>query len=80
EVGWLAGDRPTLAEAVSVPIDVRLAGLRWLGFTEPLPAPVETHRQRCHGLGGWEAVAWTDDQTDEFVGRFQAYRRKRAAV
>lgn len=76
--GWLAGDGPTLAEAVAVPIYVRLAGLRRLGFDHPLSPAVEAHVRRCQDLPGWPAAAWSDDQTDEFVGRFEAYRRKRA--
>jgi glutathione S-transferase len=77
---WLAGDEPTLADAVSMPIHVRLEGLRRLGFTHPLPPRVEQHRQRCRRLAGWSAVEWSDEQTDEFVGRFETYRRKKHAV
>ena len=81
DTGWLAGDGPTLAEAVIVPFYVRLDGLRRLGFDHPLPPGVEAHRRRCAALAGWPAVAWTADQTDELVGRFEAHRRRaRAAV
>jgi glutathione S-transferase len=76
ETAWLAGDRPTLAEAVMIPLYVRLDGLRRLGFGSPLPARVDDHRRRCGELGGWPAVAWSDLQTDEFVGRFEAHRRR----
>jgi glutathione S-transferase len=76
--GWLAGDRPTLAEAIAVPIYVRLAGLRRLGFDHALSPAVEAHVQRCQDLPGWPAAAWNDEQTNEFVGRFEAYRRTRA--
>ena len=76
--GWLAGDRPTLAEAIAVPIYVRLPGLRRLGFDHALPPAIEAHVQSCQDLSGWPAAAWSDAQTDEFVGRFEAYRGKRA--
>lgn len=76
--GWLAGDRPTLAEAIAVPIYVRLAGLRRLGFDHALSPAIEAHVRRCQDLPGWPAAAWNDEQTDEFVGRFEAYRRTRA--
>jgi glutathione S-transferase len=76
ETDWLAGDEPTLAEAVAMPIHVRLDGLRRLGFTHALPPRIEQHRRRCADLRGWPAVAWSDEQTDEFVGRFEAFRRK----
>ena len=81
ETPWLAGDRPTLAEAVLIPLYVRLDGLRRLGFGHPLPTRVDDHRRRCTDLGGWPAIAWSDGQTEEFVGRFEAHRRRaRAAV
>lgn len=76
ENDWLAGDAPTLAEAVYLPFYVRLDGLRRLGFTHQLPPFVELHRQRCEKLAGWSAVAWNVEQTSDFVGRFQAYRAK----
>ena len=76
ESTWLAGDRPPLAEAVMIPLYVRLAGLRRLGFDSPLPASVDDHRHRCGELEGWPAVAWSDEQTDEFVGRFETHRRR----
>jgi glutathione S-transferase len=79
EGGWLAGDEPTLAEAVAIPIHVRMDGLRRLGFTAPLPAAIEAHAERCRTLTGWPAVEWSAEQTDEFVGRFEAYRRKQRA-
>ncbi len=76
ENAWLAGDVPTLAEAVYLPFYVRLDGLRRLGFTHPLPPFVELHRQRCKKLAGWSSVAWNAEQTSEFVGRFEAHRAK----
>lgn len=78
---WVSGGAgPSLAEAVLVPVYVRLDGLRALGFTHPLPDPVEAHRRRCAQLTGWSTVAWTTAQTEECVGRFLAHRRKRAAT
>lgn len=79
ESAWLAGERPTLAEAVMIPLYVRLDGLRRLGFESPLPPRVDDHRRRCGRLGSWHAVAWSDEQTDEFVGRFEAHRRRARA-
>lgn len=78
DTGWLAGDGPTLAEAVAIPIHVRLGGLQQLGFAAPIDAAWIAHGHRCRSLPGWSAVAWSDEQTDEFVGRFEAYRRKQA--
>ena len=79
ESAWLAGDVVTLAEAVYVPLLVRLDALRRLGFEGDLPPSVHEHAERCRSLRGWDAVAWSSDQEDEFVGRFEAYRRKQAA-
>ena len=76
ETGWLAGDVPSLAEAVVIPIHVRMEGLRRLGFTDEVPAPFERHGERCRSLAGWPGVEWSPGQTDEFVGRLTAYRRK----
>lgn len=58
---------------------VRLDGLRRLGFEHPLPDAVDAHRRRCRDLDGWSAVAWSDEQTDELVGRFEARRRRTRA-
>ena len=77
--GWLAGDEPTLAEAVAMPIHVRMEGLQRLGFTAELSAGVRAHAERCRELTGWPNVEWSTEQTDEFVGRFEAYRRKQRA-
>lgn len=74
--GWLAGDAPTLAEAVAMPIHVRLEGLQRLGFTAPIDERWTAHGERCRGLPGWGPVEWSAEQTDEFVGRFEAFRRK----
>jgi glutathione S-transferase len=80
EHDWLAGHEPSLADAVAMPIHVRLDGLRRLGFDRPLPSRIELHGQRCRQLAGWPAVEWSTEQTDEFVGRFEAFRRKQQAV
>jgi len=77
ETGWLAGAAPSLAEAVAMPIHVRMAGLRRLGFTGTLTAEWLAHGERCRALDGWPSVEWSPEQTDEFVGRFEALRRKR---
>lgn len=78
ESGWLAGPDPTLAEAVAMPIHVRLSGLQRLGLTAPIDATWTAHGERCRALPGWPAVEWSEAQLDEFVGRFEAYRRKQA--
>ena len=75
ETGWLAGVEPSLAEAVAMPIHVRLAGLQRLGLTAPIPASWTAHGERCRELAGWGSVEWTQEQEDEFVGRFEAFRR-----
>lgn len=75
--GWLAGHDVTLAEAVAIPIHVRMEGLQRLGFTAEVSPQWVAHGERCRELLGWEAVEWSTGQTDEFVGRFQARRRKR---
>jgi len=77
ETGWLAGKAPSLAEAVAMPIHVRMAGLHRLGLTDKLTAQWRTHGERCRTLAGWPGVEWSPEQTDEFVGRFEAFRRKR---
>lgn len=76
ETGWLAGPGPTTAEAVLVPVYVRLEGLRRLGFTTALPPRVQEHRERCEQLRGGSAVRWTAEQVDEFIWRFETYRRR----
>lgn len=76
--GWLAGSRPTLADAVAIPIHVRMDGLRRLGFFGELSPHWLAHAERCRGLDAWQAVAWTSEQTEEFVGRFLARRRRHA--
>lgn len=72
--GWCVGSQPSLCEALLVPLYVRLDGLRRLGFTVPLPTAVHDHHERCRATTGWRAVEWTDEQVDEFVGRFEKYR------
>jgi glutathione S-transferase len=76
ESGWLAGPGPTLAEAVMIPIHVRMDGLRRLGFTAPPTSQFEAHGDRCRELAGWAAVAWAEEQTAEYVGRFSRYRER----
>ena len=76
-LGWLAGAAPSLAEAVAMPIHVRMAGLQRLGFTGGLTAEWLAHGERCRTLDGWPAVEWSPEQTEEFAGRFEAFRRKR---
>ncbi|MDG1365933.1 MAG: glutathione S-transferase family protein [Acidimicrobiales bacterium] len=75
ETAWLAGTEASLAEAVAMPIHVRLAGLQRLGLTAPIPSSWAAHGERCRELLGWDAVEWTQEQEDEFVGRFEAFRR-----
>jgi glutathione S-transferase len=71
---WLAGDAPTLAEAIMAGVYTRWSGLQRLGMTATLPQSVEKHREQMKSLTGWRAVEWSDEQTDEFVGRFLKYR------
>ena len=78
DTGWLAGPEPSLAEAVLIPVYVRLEGLQRLGFEHDLSPDALAHADRCRDLAGWSRVEWSHDQTDEFVGRFEAYRRKQA--
>ena len=71
---WLAGDAPTLAEAIMAGVYTRLDGLRQLGLTGELTASVQQHLERCSELGGWKKVEWSTEQTSDFVGRFLKYR------
>ena len=80
ETGWLAGAEPSLADAVAVPIHVRLAGLQRLGLTAPIDPSWTAHGERIRRQPGWTAVEWSAEQTDEFVGRFEAHRRKQARM
>ena len=59
-----------------MPIHVRMAGLQRLGFTGELTAEWHAHGERCRSLAGWPGVEWSPEQTDEFVGRFEAFRRR----
>ena len=77
---WLAGDAPSLAEATVVPVYVRLAALARLGFTGPVDTRVLAHVERCSELVGWDAVAWSDQQSDELVDRFSRHRAKARAA
>lgn len=77
ETGWMAGAGPSLVEAVSIPIHVRLVGLQRLGFTSPVPSSWSAHGERCRELSSWGSVEWTQEQEDDFVGRFEAFRRIR---
>ncbi len=71
---WLAGDTPTLTEAIMAGVYTRLDGLRRLCLTGELPASVQQHIERCTHLVGWEKVQWSEEQTNDFVGRFLKYR------
>ena len=71
---WLAGEVPTLAEAIMAGVYTRIDGLRQLGLTGELPASVQQHLERCTQLVGWDKVQWTTEQTNEFVSRFLKYR------
>jgi len=71
---WLAGDAPTLAEAIMAGVYTRLDGLRQLGLTGDLPTSVQQHLDRCTQLIGWAKVEWSTEQTSDFVGRFLKYR------
>jgi glutathione S-transferase len=71
---WLAGDTPTLAEAIMAGVYTRLDGLRQLGLAGELPASVQQHLERCSELTGWRKVEWSTEQTSDFVGRFLKYR------
>jgi glutathione S-transferase len=71
---WLAGESPTLAEAIMAGVYTRVDGLRQLGLTGELPVLVEQHLEHCTQLAGWDKVRWTTEQTSEFVGRFLKYR------
>lgn len=73
---WIAGDGPTLAEALMVAIYVRLDGLARLGLTAVIPEWVRAHMTRCENLPGWPSAHWSAAQTDEFVGRFEKYRER----
>ncbi len=74
ETMWVAGDQPTIAEAIMVGMYTRLDGLHQLGLTAQLPEEVVRHRTQCESLVGWKNVAWSAKQTDEFVGRFIKFR------
>ena len=71
---WLAGESPTLAEAIMAGVYTHVDGLRQLGLTGELPVLVEQHLERCTQLAGWGKVRWTAEQTSDFVGRFLKYR------
>jgi len=71
---WLAGEAPTIAEAIMVGFYTRITGLQQLGLTAPIPTEVAAHIERCKQLQGWGHVEWSAEQTVEFVGRFQKYR------
>jgi glutathione S-transferase len=72
---WLAGAGPTLAEAIAVPIYLRLPGLVALGFNRSLPPAVADHRDRTLALPGGRHVAWSAAQADEYLGRHRKARR-----
>ena len=72
---WLCDEGPSMAEAALVPLYVRLAGLRRLGFHHDLPGAVARHADACLALPSGRAVAWSAEQTDEFVDRLSSRRR-----
>lgn len=71
---WLAGEVPTLTEAIMAGVYTRIDGLRQLGLTGELPTSVQQHLERCTQLVGWDTVRWTTELTNEFVSRFLKYR------
>jgi glutathione S-transferase len=75
--GWLAGAAPSLAEAVTVPIYIRLDMLRYLGFAGEIPRAVMDHVERTMTLPGGKATTWTRAQSMEFLERFEAHRERR---
>ena len=76
---WLAGEAPTIAEAIMVGFYTRITGLQQLGLTAPIPTEVAAHWKRCTQLQGWSHVEWSEEQTVEFVGRFKKYREIQSA-
>lgn len=74
ETSWIAGNQPTIAEALMVGMYTRLEGLYRLGLTAQLPVEIVRHQEQCRSLVGWQRVAWSAEQTDEFVGRFSKFR------
>jgi glutathione S-transferase len=74
ETSWVAGNQPTIAEALMVGMYARLDGLYRLGLTAQLPDEIVRHQEQCQSLAGWQHVAWRAEQTDEFVGRFSKFR------
>ncbi len=74
ETRWVAGDQPTIAEAIMVGMYTRLDGLYRLGLSGQLPAEIVQHRTQCESLVGWNSVAWSSEQTNEFVARFTKFR------
>jgi glutathione S-transferase len=75
--GWLAGGAISMAESILAPFYVRLEGLRHLGFDHDLDPLIEAHRLRLEERPSFDAVRWNQQQTEEFVGRFEAYRSHR---
>lgn len=74
ETSWIAGNQPTIAEALMVGMYTRLEGLYRLGLNAQLPGEIVRHQAQCESLVGWQRVAWSAEQTDEFVGRFSKFR------
>jgi glutathione S-transferase len=77
ESTWLAGDAPSLAEAIAVPIYLRLDGLVALGFDRVVPPVVLDHAERTLALPGGHHVSWTERQKSEYLGRHRKARRQR---
>ena len=78
--GWLDGVAITMADSILVPFYVRLDGLRHLGFDHDVNATIEAHRLRLEERPSFDSVRWNQQQTEEFVGRFRAYRSQRKRI
>ncbi|MEO1058800.1 MAG: glutathione S-transferase family protein [Actinomycetota bacterium] len=50
ESGWLGGPDVSLADAVAMPINVRLAGLQQLGLTTDIPTKWAAYAERCRSV------------------------------
>ncbi|MEM7141974.1 MAG: glutathione S-transferase family protein [Actinomycetota bacterium] len=78
ESAWLAGGAPSLAEAIAVPIYLRLPSLVDLGFAGGIPPRVTDHRDRTLALDGGRHVGWSAEQAGEYLGRHLAFRARNA--
>ena len=80
ETPWLAGPEPTLAEAIAVPVQLRLPGLVALGFDRAVPAEIDRHRDATLALPGGRHVAWSADQAAEYLARHRRARARHTGV